>query len=264
MTAPYDQARHSVRLEWGPTGGQAVATGATFAVVVDVLSFTTTLSVAADLGIEVLPYRWQDDGAAAYARDHDAVLALGRREAAALGEGAASLSPGSLRSAAGLRRLVLPSPNGSAISFLLADGGATVVGASLRNAGAVASWLAERLREEPGGTVAVVAAGERWPDGSLRPAVEDLLGAGAVVAGLDQEGVSGASPEAALAAAAYRTSQPRLRETLLACTSGQELVGRGFASDVEVAAERDVSAGVPVLDGGCFRPRTGSNPRPTG
>jgi 2-phosphosulfolactate phosphatase len=94
--------------------------------------------------------------------------------------------------------------------------------------------------------------------------VEDLLGAGAVVAGLDQEGVVGASPEAALAAAAYQATEPRLRETLLACTSGRELVGRGFADDVEVAAERDVSVHVPVLDGRCFRPRTGSNPPPTG
>ena len=49
-----------------------------------------------------------------------------------------------------------------------------VVAASLRNAEAVGAWIGEQDYN----SVAVVAAGERWPDGSLRPALEDLLGAG--------------------------------------------------------------------------------------
>ena len=92
-------------------------------------------------------------------------------------------------------RLVLPSPNGSAIAA--AAPGVTVA-ASLRNASAVAEWLSERFRGdvEP---VSVIAAGERWPDGSLRPALEDLLGAGAVLSALvARTGVS-ESPEAAAA-----------------------------------------------------------------
>lgn len=247
------QAGHAVRMEWGPTGAAAVAADADVAVVVDVLSFTTTLTVALERGIRVHPYRWRDDGAAAWAAERDAVLAVGRREAlreGALRAGAeprVSLSPASLEQVGGVERLVLPSPNGSTIAFLLAESGARVVGACLRNAPAVAAWLAPYLAD--GARVAVVPAGERWPDGSLRPAVEDLWGAGAVLAGL---GGAGHSPESRVAAAAFAAVKPRLAGELAACAGGVELSAGGFADDVRIAGEHGVSDVVPVLEGDVF------------
>jgi 2-phosphosulfolactate phosphatase len=90
----------------------------------------------------------------------------------------------------------------------------------------------------------VVAAGERWPDGSLRPAVEDLWGAGAVLSGLTRGSLS---PEAAAAVAAYDVVRDRLVHALPDCASGRELVAAGFGGDVDVAAARDVSRVVPLL-----------------
>lgn len=160
--------------------------------VVDVLSFTTTLTVALDAGIDVYPYPFRDDSAQDLARRHDAVLAAGRFEARLHGTGAAvSLSPASVRAAAGLTRIVLPSPNGSALARALRDRGVIVVGAALRNRLAVARWIAQSLAADAAQPITVVPAGERWPDGSLRPAVEDLWGAGAVVAALTGMGVGG-------------------------------------------------------------------------
>lgn len=228
-----------IRFDWGPTGAAAIAAPVT--VVVDVLSFTTTLSVAVERGMTVYPFRWKDERAAAYAEERDAVLAQGRSARTGV-----SLSPVTVRRAVGVERLVLPSPNGSTISLGLADQGVTVVGGCLRNAGAVARWAWER-----GEDVAVVAAGERWPDGSLRPAVEDLWGAGAVVAGLVDLGATGLDPEARVAERAYR--EVRLPDDLVACVSGQELVAMGFPEDVAIAAEADCSTVVPVLDDGAFR-----------
>jgi 2-phosphosulfolactate phosphatase len=242
VIAAHRQPSYRVRMEWGPTGAAAVADSDGIAVVVDVLSFTTTLSVAMDAGITVYPFRWKDQRAEAYAAERDAVLARGR----SVGTGI-SLSPVTVRASSGVERLVLPSPNGSAISFALADSGATVVGASLRNATAVGRWVAARRTP-----VAVIAAGERWPDGSLRPAVEDLWGAGAVLATLADLGVTGFSPEARMAEAAYRDVAGRLRDQLRACASGRELVDIGFAADVEIATEVDGSDVVPGLEGDAY------------
>lgn len=274
---PHGQPTYRVRLDWGPSGAAAVAAGADVAVVVDVLSFTTTLTVALERGVTVFPYRWQDDGAAAYAAARDAVLAVGRFEAAGRGgDPDVTLSPAAMARVAGVERVVLPSPNGSTICFELAARGLEVVGASLRNAAAVGRWLAPRVAA--GATVAVVAAGERWPDGSLRPCAEDLWGAGAVLAGLiaapagEPDAGLGAglgaglradldaglgldlSPEARLALRAYEAVRPTLAEDLLACAGGRELAAGGFADDVRVAGRLDASTVVPALDGEAFRP----------
>jgi 2-phosphosulfolactate phosphatase len=236
-------------MEWGPVGAAAVAPGADIAVVVDVLSFTTTLSVAIEAGADVFPYRWRDGSAAAYARSRGAALAVGRLEARQFdGQAQVTLSPHSVRAATGLERLVLPSPNGSSISFQLAGGGSTVVGACLRNRSAVARRIAATADLRPDTVVAVVPAGERWPDGSLRPAVEDLWGAGAVLAALEDLGAKNLSPEARMAAAAYRSVEADLDTALYECTGGRELAGFGFADDVAVAAELDSSSCVPMLD----------------
>jgi 2-phosphosulfolactate phosphatase len=236
VTSSADQGADRLRCEWGPDGGALVARGADVAVVVDVCSFTTTTSVALDRGIAVIP------AASRPTVVEPGVVVAGRRA-----EGGLSLSPGSVRRVEpppGL--MVLPSPNGSTISAALAASVPTVVAACLRNASAVAAWLAAR----PELVVAVVPAGERWPDGGLRPAVEDLWGAGAVLSTLVG---GGASPEARVAAAAFDAVRPSLDAEMRACTSGRELTEMGFADDVAVASELDTSTVVPILVDGVFR-----------
>lgn len=246
----HDQHGHRVRFEWGPAG--ALQVPADVAVVVDVLSFTTTLCIAVEKGIDVFPFRWRDARAAEHALRHGATLAVGRFEALALSDARhVSLSPAGLLEVEGVARLVLPSPNGSTIAFGLADSGSLVLGASLRNATAVARHAAS-YAVRTGGSVVVVAAGERWPDDSLRPAVEDLWGAGAVVDAVAGAGLTDLSPEAQAAADAWRAARDDLPARLFACSSGRELVEKGFADDVEVAGRVDVSETVPVLEGERF------------
>jgi 2-phosphosulfolactate phosphatase len=219
--------------------------------IVDVLSFTTTLSVAVDRGMSVHPYRWRDERAAVVARQHDAMLAVGRSQVSP--ESPVSLSPATIAPAAGVRRLVLPSPNGSTIAHRSARSGATVIGVSLRNATAAAGWTAEQIGGD--GVVAVVAAGERWRgDDSLRPAVEDLWGAGLYIASLAEAGIDRLSPEAEVAVAAYQRVAPRIAGALRECASGRELIGNGYPQDVDIAAHVGASDVVPVLQGDWFEP----------
>ncbi len=256
--AAHWQLPYTVRFEWGPDAA-AITSGADLAVVVDVLSFTTCVSVALDRGAEVLPYAWRDTSAEDFAAHHGAQLA-GPRDGGGL-----SLSPASLRAADSLDRVVLPSPNGSALCHELAGHVPLVAAVSLRNAAATADWVAENVPEDA--VIAVIAAGERWHDGTLRPAVEDQIGAGAFIAGLaasgrggydadeGRDGRHGYSPEAVAAMAVYEAAEPRLREMLHGCASGRELAGAGYAADVDIAAELDDSDAVAILSDGVFRPR---------
>ncbi|MCX2180341.1 2-phosphosulfolactate phosphatase [Streptomyces sp. SKN60] len=239
----------TVSFGWGPVEARALASSAAYVVVVDVLSFTTAVGVAVERGAVVHPYRWRDETAVAYAREQDAVLAVGRR--AATPEHPWSLSPAALCAAPVPDRLVLPSPNGSTIAAEAAGSGATVVAASLRNAGAVARWLG--ARSGSGAGVAVIASGERWPDGSLRPALEDLLGAGAVLAALQEKAAGPALTPEATAAATLWTATKDPVAALHGCASGRELYEYGYPQDVEVAAEIDASTAVPVLVDGAFQ-----------
>ncbi|MFJ9865751.1 2-phosphosulfolactate phosphatase [Streptomyces sp. NPDC101165] len=216
--------------------------------VVDVLSFTTSVTVAVDAGTQVFPYPWRDESAVGLAEQVDAALAVGRR--AVTDASPWSLSPAALRRAPFTPRLVLPSPNGSAIAASAAEG-SIVVAASLRNASAVGRWLGAHGHGTIEHPVGVIAAGERWPDGSLRPALEDMLGAGAVVAALLECGGEVPSSEAVMAAAVF-AGTPDPRAAVASSSSGRELGAAGFADDVAIATEVDVSSVVPVLTNGAF------------
>jgi 2-phosphosulfolactate phosphatase len=226
----------AVALEWGPVGARVLAETSDVIVVVDVLSFSTALTVAIERGARVWPHTGGEN-AGQLAREIGAVLAGSRGSH----EGP-TLSPASLVDLPADVRLVLPSPNGSSIAYAAVGGGLPVVAGCLRNAQAAARHLRDY------GEIGLVPAGEQWGDGSLRPAYEDFVGAGAIVQrllGQDPGVVLG--PEAEAAAAAFRALRP-----LEECPSGRELVDKGFAEDVRIAAELDQSSVVPVLVEGRF------------
>lgn len=233
----FEQHGFEVRFGWGPNGLRRLAPHADAVVVVDVLSFSTAVDVAVGRGATVFPYKWHNGTEHDFAEQVDAEVAVSR------GQPGWSLAPASLVDAPPSLRLVLPSPNGSALTFGARDFGAQrVMVGCLRNAGAVAAALAAA------DTVAVIAAGERWrgTTGPLRPAIEDLLGAGAILEAL---GRSSVSPESALAIGAWESGSERVGWMLRECGSGRELRAAGDAESIALAAAVDVSGCVPELIG---------------
>ena len=244
---PADQRDFDIRLGWGPEAARVLCSGSRTTIVVDVLSFMTSVDIAVSRGAIVHPFRWNDERAAAVADQLGAELAVARVDGDGNPVSGWSLSPSSLTTIPEGTRILLPSPNGATVTLEAANACEGVLGASLRNASAVAAAAAAS-----GGPVAVLAAGERWPEGQLRVAVEDLVGAGAVVAGLIRHGIGNPSPEARAAAAAFAAMADDLDGALVDCVSGRELIARGLALDVTLAAEADVSTTVPILRDGAF------------
>jgi 2-phosphosulfolactate phosphatase len=239
----------AVRLEWGPTGAQASSEPCRALVIVDVLSFSTSVTISAGRGAAVYPHPWPapELDLETFAAANGASLAVPRRQVSSAHPW--SLSPASLLSAPIPDRLVLPSPNGSAIAATASAG--RVLAGCLRNATSVARWLEAHGFATPRYPAVVIAAGERWPNGELRPALEDLLGAGAIIAALT--GLASRSAEASAAEACWRACRHRSGEYLRDCSSGRELTASGYASDVTLAAEHDAQFTVPVLIDGAFR-----------
>ncbi|MFD4459910.1 2-phosphosulfolactate phosphatase [Nocardia sp. NPDC058480] len=234
-----------IRVEWGLVGAEVLGPGAGCLVVIDVLSFTTSVSVATAAGTTVFPYRWRDDSARAFAEENSAELAVGRRET-----GPWSLSPAAIRRAPFTPRLVLPSPNGSTIAATVA--GTPVVAACLRNVSAVADWLVAQQWGSPDQPIVIVPAGEHWPGtDTVRPALEDWLGAGALAAALIERGLTTPSPEARTAATVF-VGTSDVGALITDCASGRELAAMGFADDVAIAIERDADSTVPVLTDNAF------------
>src|SRR5256712_3227323 len=228
----FDQQEFDIRCEWGEHGISVLAPISDVIIIIDVLSFCTSVDVAVTQGAMVFPHRWRDDTALAYAVSVGATLADPGRNPTMY-----SLSPTSLTAIPNGTRIVLPSPNGSTLT--VAAKPTTVLAGCLRNAWAVAS-----VARKYGRKIAGIPAGERWKDdGSLRPSFEALIGAGAIISHLNGR----PSPAALVALAAFRAMESELDNELRQCSSGKELIERGFATDVRLAAQLNVSACAPLL-----------------
>ena len=162
----FSQTEHRCRHEWGRDGARRAAARGDILVVVDILSFSTTVVTAVEHGIHIYPcgHGEEEDRAAA----PGAVRAVHRRDVPERGR--FSLSPLSFLGAEPGTRVLLASPNGATCSRHAHDLPHLLVGA-LVNAAAVARRANSLLATTELG-ITVLSCGERWDepgeDGALR------------------------------------------------------------------------------------------------
>jgi len=216
--------------EWGLHG--LLNTDANVIIIVDILSFTTSVDIAVSKGAYIYPYQYSIQEAEIYAKQKNAILAKPR------GDDGYSLSPYSLLGIPKNTHLILPSPNGSTLAFLAKNKAKHVLAGSLRNAASVAK-SALLL----GNQIAVIPAGEKWEDNSMRVAYEDLIGAGAIINQLLGEKTA----EAKLAEEVFYQAKKVDFQSISQLKSGQELIAWGFERDITLACQYNQSNTVPYL-----------------
>ncbi len=132
----FSQATFDLRLEWGMPAIAHLAEDVDCIVIIDVMSFSTCVSVANDNGARIYPHPRKDASAKEYGEKRGAVTAhFERRQDSTC----YTLSPVSLRKTGQGERVVLPSPNGSAISFRARETGAAIFSGCFRNRTATAA-----------------------------------------------------------------------------------------------------------------------------
>jgi 2-phosphosulfolactate phosphatase len=235
----FEQAEYRIRFERGERGLRAIIRDCDVVVIVDVLSFSTATDIAVTAGARVFATPYSSE-VREVAQRHNAIFAVARGEETKARP--YSLSPDSLLSVPPASQLVLPCMDGATLIATSQESSPRwVLTGCLRNASAVAAFIRKYFPTE---NIAIVAAGERWPNLSLRPALEDDLAAGAI---LSQLSLGEASPEARWAAAAFHATRDTLADDVRASASGRELIDFGYPHDVESAIQYDASRTVPVL-----------------
>jgi 2-phosphosulfolactate phosphatase len=246
MNDDHDPKIPRVRLAWGRRGAHDAAERGDVLVVVDTLRFSTAAAVAVHHGALIYPCATDETVYNALAQRVGGEVAL--HHAAAPTPTRFSLSPRSFLAVEQGARVVLPSPNGSTCSQYGSQAPALFVGA-LINAQAVAGAVSRLLNSVGHLNATALACGERWrtPDeeGALRFAMEDYLGAGAILAALPFP----QTMEAQVCAATFRAMRDQLDAALWECESGQELRAKGLGEDVRFAAQLNGYNTAPILRG---------------
>lgn len=243
-----DHLPYVCNVEWGIRGAREAAERGDIIIIVDVLSFSSTVITALSHGAVIYPYPPNLNGKL-FAEQVGAEFILGRAEAAK--HGLPTLSPISFSQEHANKKYVLSSLNGAMCTWVASKVPALLIG-SLLNGSSVSS-IANQLRLQLNTNITVVPCGEQWNDvreseNSLRPCIEDYLGAGAILSNLNGT----KSPESEVCIGAFQSAKQKINEIIWECESGRELRNRGYEKDVKHCSRWDVYQTVPILNNNHF------------
>lgn len=229
---------------WGREGAIEASKNNDIVVIVDTLSFSTTVTYAVSTGAVIYPCALGDDPSE-LCEMYNAEIAVGRLDVPVKGK--YSLSPFTFDKVKKGTSIVLPALNGGTCCKLAQKNSAKVIIGSLINAKAVAGHIMTFM--ENNSNISVIACSERFKeltlDGEIRFAIEDYLGAGAIISELKMNKM----PESMVCEGAFVHNQKSLEKLIWECESGIELRDIGFGDDVKFASQLNSIDVVPMLSG---------------
>lgn len=231
----FQQKEYNIKCEWGLEGLDALLDLSDVIIIIDILSFSTCVDIITSNKSPVFPYLYKDESALNFAKENNLILAEKRNK------DKISLSPYSLINIPKNSKILLPSPNGSTLSFYTnkAKKKLSVICSCLRNFRACAE-----LAQEIGKNITIIPAGEKWNNNTTRFAIEDFLGAGAIISEIKSNSLS---PESFLALNSFNSVKNDIYQIIKKSASGKELIEKGFEEDVKIACELNASNNTPIL-----------------
>lgn len=246
----FNQEPFPIKFDWGGIGASRASQRGDIIVIVDVLSFSTSVVAALASGAIIFPFPYDENLTGyEYAKEIKGELILGRAEA--LKSKKPSLSPASFNNSHSGKKYVLSSKNGALCTWLATDTEHLFIGC-FNNATAVANVVND-IRKKTNKNVTIIACGEKWENNglgtsdSLRPCIEDFLAAGSILSKLEGK----KSPEAEVSSITFLNSQHKILSLIENSGSGQELVQRGFKEDVVIASNINSDNVVPIICDKC-------------
>lgn len=236
------------KLDWGSQGAELAAARGEIVVLVDTLSFSTTVINAVDRGGIIFPCG-DGESPVEVARKIGGEPSVRREQVPA--QGRFSLSPSSFDCIEAGTKVALWSPNGANCCRLASPAPFVFLGTFV-NAATLAEVVSTTMRTEKL-AVTVIACGERVPlggnrFGDMRMAIEDYLAAGCILSNLPEN----RSPEAAECVSAFESNKSRIEELIWESVSGREARLGGFEDDIGFATRLNVIDAVPILRQAAF------------
>lgn len=212
-------------------------------VVIDALRATSTMIKAFENGCQAfIPVRTVEEAKERVAGDSSGFYCLGGERGGRKLEGFQfGNSPRDYRPEEVFGKTVVMTTTNGTRTLVAAQGAAKVFIGAFLNRRALARRLAEEKRD-----VIIACAGEKE-----HFCLEDALCAGSIIETLEKLDVSLSLSDSAIAARfLYQSSKDSLCQRLLECEWGKYLESIGQGPDVEICAQLDSSAIVPVYEGG--------------
>jgi 2-phosphosulfolactate phosphatase len=198
-------------------------------VVFDVLRATTTIAAALAAGVSEIRI-FDTVEAAAAAKEGQNCLLVGERDCLPPAGFDLGNSPGSFNPAAHRGRIIFMSTTNGARAIVAAQAAPLLLTAALVNATATADRLVAAKMD-----ITLLCAGTAG-----QPAMEDLIGAGAVIDAIQNKASLALENDIArIAHRLFQSARHDLQSALAESTGGQNVIAVGLGADIDFAARLD-------------------------